>query len=176
MFKTYTKHGEKKLIQPVASKRASNSRKKYDAALCQEEVKPTSHATSQNASPDDKVEAVRANLPNNEAAFIPLFPMKPNSGRYPSKKPAAKKAKTGDDVAALVHSSDPHSFVRKRVSKDFDGSTYFGTIMEYDTSENPAFWHIEYDDGDEEDYSKKDLIQALRHYAIHGKYDSDGNT
>jgi hypothetical protein len=48
--------------------------------------------------------------------------------------------------------------------------------MEYDTSENPAFWHIEYDDGDEEDYSKKDLIQALRHYAIHGKYDSDRNT
>lgn len=161
-------------MQPMTSKRASISQKKNKAVRCQEEAKPTSHASSEHPSPDDQVESITANTPNEKPEFIPLFPMKPNGTE--SKKPAAKKAKTGDDVAALVHSSDPHSFVRKRVSKDFDGSTYFGTIMEYDNTENPAFWHIEYDDGDEEDYTKKDLIQALRHYAIHGKYDSDKNT
>ena len=36
--------------------------------------------------------------------------------------------------------------------------------MEYDDKENPAFWHVEYDDGDEEDYSKRDLIKSLKHY------------
>ena len=41
-----------------------------------------------------------------------------------------------------------------------DGDIYYGTIMEYDDSETPPFWHCEYDDGDEEDMDKKDLIKA----------------
>ncbi|KAL3782164.1 hypothetical protein HJC23_004527 [Cyclotella cryptica] len=85
--------------------------------------------------------------------------------------PAVKKAKTIDPITAMINSSEPKSFVRLRVAKDFDGVTYFGTVMEYDDSEEPAFWHIQYDDGDEEDYSKKDLIQALKLYKAVGKDD-----
>ena len=70
-----------------------------------------------------------------------------------------------------MNSSDPLSFVRQRISKDFDGDSFFGTILQYDNSENPAFWHVEYDDGDEEDFSKRDLMKALRHYSIHGNDD-----
>lgn len=42
--------------------------------------------------------------------------------------------------------------------------------------ETPPFWHIEYDDGDEEDYTKKDLILALKHYGKHCKDDKKKNS
>ena len=85
--------------------------------------------------------------------------------------PPAKKAKTTDPVTARVNSSNPKSFIRQRVAKDFDGENFYGTVMEYDDSDEPAFWHVQYDDGDEEDYSKKDLIQALKLYEQVGKSD-----
>eukprot|EP00579_Thalassiosira_antarctica_P001658 CAMPEP_0201869050 /NCGR_PEP_ID=MMETSP0902-20130614/2711_1 /ASSEMBLY_ACC=CAM_ASM_000551 /TAXON_ID=420261 /ORGANISM="Thalassiosira antarctica, Strain CCMP982" /LENGTH=685 /DNA_ID=CAMNT_0048394489 /DNA_START=121 /DNA_END=2178 /DNA_ORIENTATION=- len=99
---------------------------------------------------------------------------KANGAPPQEKKPAAKKAKTVvNNIASLVNGSDPRSFVRKRVAKDFDGDTYYGTVMEYDDTEPPAYWHAEYDDGDEEDYSKKDLIKALKYYEIKGKNDTN---
>ena len=85
--------------------------------------------------------------------------------------PPPKKGKVVDPVAVMVNSSQPKSFVRQRIAKDFDGETYYGTVMEYDDSEEPAFWHIQYDDGDEEDYAKNDLIQALKLYNAVGKED-----
>ena len=92
------------------------------------------------------------------------------------KPPAAKKVKIVDEFTTLVNSSDPLSFVRQRISKDFDGGSFFGTILKYDNSENPAFWHVEYDDGDEEDFNKRDLMKALRHYSIHGNNDPNKTT
>lgn len=165
MFKMYAEYGEKKSAKAAAGKRTGISHKEMDVL---------------NASSDDKVKTLASILPDEKAVEIPRFPMKSakhgaNETRTDAKKPAAKKAKLGDDFAALVN-SDPRSFVRKRISKDFDGSSFFGTIMEYDNSENPAFWHVEYDDGDEEDYTKKDLIKALSHYSIHGKDDPDKKT
>jgi len=59
-----------------------------------------------------------------------------------AKKPAAKKSKMSGgsiDITSQVNSSDPRSFVRKRVAKDFDGALYFGTVMEYDDTGNPAY-------------------------------------
>ena len=92
------------------------------------------------------------------------------------KPPAAKKVKIVDEFTTLVNSSDPLSFVRQRISKDFDGGSFFGTILKYDNSENPSFWHVEYDDGDEEDFNKRDLMKALRHYSIHGNNDPNKTT
>jgi hypothetical protein len=163
-------------VKAAARKRTGISKKKTDVAQIPKEDKPRSQAATQIVSSDDKIETKASDL-MEERINIPSFPMKPakqraNGARTDVKKPSTKKAKTGDDAAAFVNSSDPHSFVRQRISKDFDGSSFFGTIMEYDNTENPSFWHVEYDDGDEEDYTKKDLIQALKHYAIHGKDDS----
>ena len=45
--------------------------------------------------------------------------------------------------------------------------------MFYDDNDHPPFWHIEYDDGDEEDYSKNDLIMGLKHYM--SNEDKDAN-
>ena len=177
MFKMYAEHGEKKSVKAVAGKRKGISKMKTDVTQIPKGDKPRSKAATQIVSSGDKIETKSTHL-MEERVEIPSFPMKPakqraNGARTDVKKPATKKAKTGDDVAALVNSSDPRSFVRQRISKDFDGSSFFGTIMEYDNTENPSFWHVEYDDGDEEDYTKKDLIQALKHYAIYGKDDPE---
>jgi hypothetical protein len=181
MFKMYAEHGEKKSVIAAAGKRAGISKKKTDVARIPKNDKPTSQASTQIVSYDDKIETKATNLPDERAIDIPSFPMKAakhivNGARTDAKKPATKKAKTRDDIAALVNTSDPRSFVRQRISKDFDGSSFYGTIMEYDNTENPAFWHVEYDDGDEEDFTKKDLIKALKHYAIHGKDHSEKKT
>lgn len=95
----------------------------------------------------------------------------------PEKKSPAVVAKKPvvENVNKLVNDSNPRDFVRQRVAKDFDGETYFGFVTEYDDTEPPPFWHVEYDDGDEEDYSKKDLIKALKYHKKMGKDDVVGN-
>ena len=67
------------------------------------------------------------------------------------------------------------SFVNKRVAKDFDGECFFGKITKYDDTEPPPFWHVVYDDGDEEDFSSRDLIKSLKHYKKHGKDDKNAS-
>ena len=49
-----------------------------------------------------------------------------------------------------------------QIAKDFGNSV--GTVTKFDDTDSPAFWHVEYDDGDEEDYYKKDLIKAVKYY------------
>jgi hypothetical protein len=73
--------------------------------------------------------------------------------------PAPKRPKTNVFVE-LVNKSAPSVFFRERVAKIFDGEVYFGTITAYD-----EFWKVDFDDGDAEDWEKKDLIRALKLYA-----------
>eukprot|EP00571_Detonula_confervacea_P012643 CAMPEP_0172311816 /NCGR_PEP_ID=MMETSP1058-20130122/15787_1 /TAXON_ID=83371 /ORGANISM="Detonula confervacea, Strain CCMP 353" /LENGTH=634 /DNA_ID=CAMNT_0013025109 /DNA_START=147 /DNA_END=2051 /DNA_ORIENTATION=+ len=186
LFKMFAVHGEKKSKKAATGKGKSTSQKKKGATQKEKKKeKPISQAatqkekaTSQTAASDKENTKEVKSSPEKKAVDIPSFPIKSaknKASRVPSdaKKPAAKKSKTVNDVVALVKSSDPRSFVRKRIGKDFDGDPFFGTIMEYDDTENPPLWHVEYDDGDEEDYSKKDLIKALKYYGIEGKNDDN---
>ena len=116
----------------------------------------------------------KAKRPKKDEKKAPDFPMKkpppkkqPNGGTAP----AAKKAKKAIDIIKETVQSEPASFVNKRVAKDFDGECFFGTITLYDDKEAPPFWHVVYDDGDEEDYASRDLIKALKHYKKHGNDD-----
>ena len=120
----------------------------------------------------------KAKRPKKDEKKAPDFPMKkappkkqPNGGTAP----AAKKAKKAIDIIKETVQSDPASFVNKRVAKDFDGECFFGTITLYDDKESPPFWHVVYDDGDEEDYASRDLIKALKHYKKHGNDDKKKN-
>lgn len=79
--------------------------------------------------------------------------------------PAAKKAKPSDPIADMVKSSQPTHFISRRIAKYFDDEIYFGTIKEYDDSDTPALWKVFYDDGDQEDYERRDLIKGLKLYA-----------
>ena len=156
MIELYKRYGEKKLPEAKSKdgkKKAAGKPKK----------------TAEDKPKESKSKA------NNEA---PNFPMKAaskkhtNGGAENGKVPAAKKAKTKDDIKDIVQ-SDPNSFVNKRVSKDFDGDCFFGKITKYDDTEPPPFWHVVYDDGDEEDYSSRDLTNALKHYKQHWKDDKN---
>lgn len=158
----------------AAKEKVADQRAKRLAAAENEskkKVEPSDGRSASKAAPQKE-------RPSKKIADVPSFPVRSGKGKSTRasldlKKPAAKRAKTANDITAQVNASNPHSFVRRRVAKDFDGETYYGTIMAYDDSESPAFWHIEYDDGDEEDYSKKDLIRALKHYEKTGKKDAN---
>jgi len=62
---------------------------------------------------------------------------------------------------------NPDSYIRKRIAKNFDGNIYFGTITEYkkEDSMDEGFWHVLYDDNDEEEFDANDLSMALDLYA-----------
>ena len=64
---------------------------------------------------------------------------------------------------------DSKSFLMTRVAKNFDGNTYFGTIQAI----KGVYWHVVYDDGDEEDFDKKDLVAALKLYEKTKKSDPE---
>mmetsp|Transcript_20809 Transcript_20809/g.30496 ORF Transcript_20809/g.30496 Transcript_20809/m.30496 type:complete len:644 (+) Transcript_20809:352-2283(+) len=81
----------------------------------------------------------------------------PSAGKAKSPAPAAKKAKK----AIVIKGKEATEYITDRVAKDFDGEIYFGTIKSY----KGGFWHVRYDDGDEEDYDEKDLKRALRLYS-----------
>ena len=73
---------------------------------------------------------------------------------------------------------DPSEWVLRRVGKKFDSGIYFGTIMEYvsaSMSQDGEFWHVKYDDGDEEDFDESTLKKALVFYKRHKEKDVNGN-
>jgi len=161
MLDLYKQYGEKKR----AESKPKHGKKKTTEAKPKINTKDKS-----NINTDDK---------KPQSLLAPEFPMKSAPKKHTSgvaesgKVPAAKKARTKDDVKDMVQSSDPKSFVNKRVAKDFDGVCFFGKITKYDDTEPPPFWHVVYDDGDEEDYTSRDLIKALKHYKKQGKDDKN---
>ena len=67
---------------------------------------------------------------------------------------------------------DPLNYLGQRIAKYFDAPTdddeenqelYFGTVESY--REEDKLWHIEYDDGDAEDFDFDDLRTAVLEYA-----------
>jgi len=159
--------------KPAAKKakqsKASDDAKTQEVAPTKEKKPAARKAAKPSKSPDD-VKALDTPLPVTK----PRKRITNAAASSAQKRSTVKKGKTTvNSIWTVVNSSDPSSFVRRRIAKDFDGETFYGTIMEYDASENRAYWHVEYDDGDEEDYSKKDLIKALWYYEKEGKHDKN---
>jgi hypothetical protein len=85
---------------------------------------------------------------------------------------------TNEEIAA-----NPRSVITRKIAKDFRGKTYVGTIVGYDDSDKPAFWQVEYMDGDEEDFSYAELMSGMDYFEelerdgkIPSMDDSDVNT
>lgn len=169
MFEQYGEKASKRCVVPKSNKGTQSGKKRENPNLHLDvpklkEPRPRAPDTKNSSS------ANRANDATIVADII-LQSTNENTTNSCSGVKNQKKVTKGKDIVALVNSSDPYSFVHKRISKDFDGATFFGTITKYDDSDDPAFWNVVYDDGDAEDYNKKDLIKALKHYGINGKYD-----
>jgi hypothetical protein len=172
MFKIYAEYGDKKSKKTAAPKsKGHQTGKKRENQNPHEKTSKPNISTLPEAPHEKKSKKIKAS--DEKGAHIPVKSTKDKAAKViPAVKNHSPRKVTGDDIAAFVSSSDPISFVRQRISKDFDGTTFFGTIMKYDDTDEPAFWHVVYDDGDDEDYNKKDLVKALRHYNINGKYDT----
>ncbi len=184
MFKMFAQYGEKISKGTVSSKSSSNiaqSGKKreppkshdYDAPKSKEpRPRATDMKNSNRTNKPDDVVVANSTLQCTQDSTLQCTQDRVTKSTSDAKKYSQRKVAAGNKIAALVNSTDPFSFVQNRVSKDFDGVTFFGTVVKYDDSDDPAFWHVVYDDGDAEDYNKKDLIKALKHYGVNGMNDA----
>jgi len=78
---------------------------------------------------------------------------------------AAKQAK-GDSLDI----SNPEDFVGRKVAKFFGEYLFLGEVTEYLPPENesPSIWTVVYNDGDQEDYELKELLELVE---LHRQYD-----
>lgn len=61
------------------------------------------------------------------------------------------------------------TYIGLRLMRVFGNTPYFGTVAAYFSTketEGPELWHVLYDDGDEEDLNRDELVIALRHYTM----------
>jgi len=81
---------------------------------------------------------------------------------------STKRVQKNNDMPLDLERSINHS---TRIAKKFLFKLYFGTIVSKRTDEQTdnTFWHVVYDDGDEEDYDESELDEALNLYRFHGK-------
>ena len=58
-----------------------------------------------------------------------------------------------------------HRWIGKRVSWMFGSESYLGTVVAFrKTPARTALWHIQYDDGDAEDFQLQDLLHGMREH------------
>ncbi|KAL7497518.1 hypothetical protein ACHAWT_006078, partial [Skeletonema menzelii] len=74
---------------------------------------------------------------------------------------------TNTEIAA-----NPRIVINRKIAKDFYGKAYVGTVVGYDDSDDPAFWQVEYVDGDGEDFSYAELVSGLDYFE---ELERDGN-
>ncbi|CAJ1949318.1 unnamed protein product [Cylindrotheca closterium] len=94
-------------------------------------------------------------------------------GRKSKDGPQKKKAKGGKETG-----DKRTMYINKRVAKAFEGpggeaAIYFGTIDKVTQPKEPFYWHVIYDDEDEEEFDEKDILSALRLYQVHRNDDTE---
>lgn len=156
----YAKAGEAIVGRPTDELRDSTTKKKKDAE--------TASAALQEALPEVKIHAERIQQAIVEAAHRPL--PSPAAAKRPPAKATAKsptvKSPPAKKQKVVVEKADPHSFIGQRAAKAFGKDIFYGKIDKF-TAESDGeeeFWHITYDDGDDEEYDAEDLKVALTLY------------
>lgn len=114
----------------------------------------------------EEKKSVEEPAPSEPAPSKPA-PSKPAPSE-PAKEPATENK---EPTAAAADSASDNT--GKRIVKKFDKKLYFGEITEKWTEkkDNAPKWHVKYDDGDEEDFSEKELYNALKRYKKAKRFD-----
>jgi hypothetical protein len=96
----------------------------------------------------------------------------------PQPQPAVKVEPEATKSSSSSLSEDKKSYVNRRIAKLFDNQVYFGTIDRFvnDDSNNNPYWHVQYDDGDDEEFYESDLGQVLELYETEKESDTNINT
>lgn len=93
-----------------------------------------------------------------------------------SKRPRAESLPLGERAKPT---SSGKEYLNQRVAKTFNGTLHFGSVKEFIPSEESPdkveFWHILYDDGDEEDFEWKELSRYLKKYKDNAAKDTKPN-
>lgn len=86
--------------------------------------------------------------------------------------PQKKKAKTDQNTDKRT------MYINKRIAKMFDGEdgkqeVFFGTIDRVTNPRDPFYWHVLYDDEDEEEFDEKDVVEGLKRYQVYRHHDTE---
>jgi len=86
--------------------------------------------------------------------------------------PQKKKAKTDQNTDKRT------MYINKRIAKMFDGEdgkqvVFFGTIDRITNPRDPFYWHVLYDDEDEEEFDEKDVLEGLKRYQVYRHHDTE---
>jgi hypothetical protein len=106
--------------------------------------------------------------------------MKESEGSIASLLGTPKVAKRGRKRNRHSFEGDPKQHIDKRIAKWFDdGNLYFGTVDKVSRQdEKDTWWHVEYDDGDQEDLDYQQILRAFKDYEENKSQDTtlrDGN-
>lgn len=85
-------------------------------------------------------------------------------------KRAKKRSDNKNGEGDTMDISDPKAFVGRKVAKFFGQDLFLGKVTEYlpYEKEGLAIWTVEYDDGDQEDYELKELLELID---LHRQYE-----
>jgi len=123
------------------------------------------------ARPDEALKRMLTEKLENAAHAVSRLDTKNSS----SKRQATAAPKVSPPKKSRKE-KDPTSYIGTRVAKLFDeDGLYFGEITGYEDDEDGnGFWKILYDDNDEEEFDKNDLIKAVELYKKESSLDKRG--
>lgn len=137
-----------------------------------------------NKKVDEKKRPVEGNIEGERKRArdslrdIVLGPKSPPTTENVSRKsnPSTAEKKTSfPEITENAIQKNPESYIERRVAKYFDTDLYFGTVTAFkkaETSDDEDYWHITYDDGDQEDYDLTDMVAQLKEYGLHSTADT----
>ncbi|GKY98354.1 hypothetical protein MPSEU_000793000 [Mayamaea pseudoterrestris] len=141
-------------------------------------AEPAAHAASvfgkqSNAETPQVLQQKRENVGVAAGTVVAAESSESPAKKHKSMPASAAKSDLSSPPTTLA---DCESYLNTRVCKYFEKLLYFGTVAEYlppiptDPTDEP-FWHIVYDDGDQEDYTYDELVKCRRLYAKKGLLD-----
>lgn len=85
----------------------------------------------------------------------------PNSAIKKRSKDATDESEKKKARKIVSPQKDPLGCVGKKVAKYFGADVFYGTVTSYTRSQG-GLWHVRYEDGDEEDLDRPEMIEALK--------------
>ena len=138
------------------------------------------HRSSPAGVPGGGTEAMKFTLPRSAseatAAESTIFPPTLFTDALYSRGVLIPNVVHGGGGNGPEPNSTHRFYVGSRVAKDFDGTIHRGTATKYTAgnrgnngNDTEELWHVLYDDGDEEDFNRQELLDAI---ALHQQEES----
>jgi len=161
----FAKVGEKIVGTSVHKMVAQKKNKAFDAASKMEDI----DVEVKGVSEQNRSEA-EAKAEKYKALQMQRADAKAKNAAKAGGEKKGTPSKRGSSQSSVPKSKkpkkqDPKSYVNRRLCKYFgenESDLFFGVIASYDEKVN--FWHVDYDDGDEEEYDEDDVKQGLALY------------